>query len=192
MFKSRNETLVKLAKKGFSFSDISRKYNISRERVRQICQRHDITSKNKPHLFIRRKYKCNYCGKVYVYRENGHGYLFCSQKCSRSYIGQFKIGVPRANRYATFSVYNKVKKSSEPKYSHRLIMEQNLGRKLLRSECVHHINGKTKDNRIENLTLMNVAEHAKTHAKKWIQTALKGIRPIYISSVYVKKYPLEK
>jgi len=46
---------------------------------------------------------------------------------------------------------------------HRWVMEQYLGRKLEPHEMVHHLNGDTTDNRIENLELTTWAEHTKTH-----------------------------
>jgi hypothetical protein len=48
-------------------------------------------------------------------------------------------------------------------YTHRIIMELNVGRKLTTSELVHHKNGNIKDNRIENLEIISRAEHAKLH-----------------------------
>lgn len=44
-------------------------------------------------------------------------------------------------------------------------MEKYLGRKLRKNEIVHHINKNKRDNRIENLQLMTLAEHTSLHMK---------------------------
>lgn len=49
---------------------------------------------------------------------------------------------------------------------HRLVMEAHIGRILLPTEVVHHINGITHDNRIENLMLFsNQTDHVKYQKK---------------------------
>lgn len=42
---------------------------------------------------------------------------------------------------------------------HRWIIENNIGRKLLKHEDVHHINGIKTDNRLENLQVLTHSEH---------------------------------
>lgn len=48
---------------------------------------------------------------------------------------------------------------------HRLVMEQSLGRKLLPTEIVHHINHNPLDNRIENLQVVSRSEHNDLHGR---------------------------
>lgn len=47
---------------------------------------------------------------------------------------------------------------------HRLLIENYLGRQLESNEIVHHINHDKKDNRIENLEVMDKIAHLKYHS----------------------------
>lgn len=52
---------------------------------------------------------------------------------------------------------------------HRLVMEKHIGRYLTRKEVVHHINGNSEDNRLDNLMLFPTSEaHLNYHReRKW-------------------------
>lgn len=59
---------------------------------------------------------------------------------------------------------------------HRYIMEQHLGRKLLTSEIVHHIDGDGLNNDLSNLELMSQSDHRREHSGPFNWDLAEGIR----------------
>ena len=131
--------------------------------------------------------KCPICNKTLISKRKTDVRTFCSYKCknisqigkkqsvesnikrseslsgqknhrwsggiyhhSRGYILHLKKGHPFADKYGYVM-------------AHRLIMEERIGRYLLKGEVVHHINGIKDDNRFENLKLMTLPEHTRLH-----------------------------
>lgn len=67
--------------------------------------------------------------------------------------------------------YKRIKlKGKLTRDEHRLVMESIIGRRLMYNEVIHHINGKPKDNRPENLQIMTRQEHGKLHGKQVVFT----------------------
>jgi len=74
-------------------------------------------------------------------------------------------------------------------YSHtsRVVAEKTLGRRLIRSEVVHHIDGDVKNDSSSNLLICTNSYHRKLHAR--IDAARKyGGPEIAWPDIYVKKY----
>lgn len=103
---------------------------------------------------------CLFCKKQFKkYPDNKAVRKYCSMSCYNKI--RFK-NLPNYEYPKKDKKNYKMKKiNGKQIYYHRWIMEQHLGRKLTRSEVVHHINGDPHDNRIENLMILSQSDHMK-------------------------------
>lgn len=108
-------------------------------------------------------YICEWCSTA-IFDTPSSKRRFCSSKCKS--IKQFqdpsKHGRWKGGSRETLG-YKEIKVGRKYIKEHRMIAEKALGRKLLHSEIVHHINFDKKDNRIDNLIVMNRIWHNKIH-----------------------------
>jgi len=118
---------------------------------------------------------CLQCQKEF--RPKRKEQVYCSRSCASVTKGSMRKGQktgPRKgwkykeqiDKDGYVRVYGKLHPYSEGRLmipKHVILMELKIGRRLLPTECVHHINGVRTDNQIENLQLMTKSEHSKLH-----------------------------
>jgi hypothetical protein len=123
--------------------------------------------------------KCDICGKI-IKQKGSHGLKnrnhFCSRICQFEFqktLRGDKTSNWKGGRLTSHqSKYIRIYKPDHPYcdslgyvYEHRLVMEQFLGRYLEPAEVIHHIDGDTTNNNIENLMLFSgTGSHLKYHA----------------------------
>jgi hypothetical protein len=107
---------------------------------------------------------CEYCGKEKeLYPSDAKRFRFCSRKCQGHYTRDLTTR-PLGSFYIDHYGYKRVKYAEGWIKEHRKVMSEHLGRHLEVWEHVHHINENKLDNRIENLELTTMSEHAKLHS----------------------------
>jgi HNH endonuclease len=111
---------------------------------------------------------CKNCGNQFeAGSEKKKKGMICSRKCYNEWIGKHgrTHRAPMGHVKMDIKGGRKYVKVSEGKYQleHRAVVESHLGRKLLSSEVVHHINGNHSDNRVENLLVTSQSNHMKIH-----------------------------
>lgn len=104
--------------------------------------------------------KCPTCGKNFEGKNSeikrAKNTIHCSKKCA---------GLEKKEKTMTTDGYWQISigKGKHIKI-HRWLMEQKIGRKLLSTEIVHHINFNKLDNRIKNLMILTRSEHNNIHS----------------------------
>ena len=83
-----------------------------------------------------------------------------------SKLKRYPIGSTRVHDTGKIKyILIKVSDRGRWKYIHRHLIEKKIGRKLLSYECVHHKDGDTFNNDINNLELLTNSEHIRKHNK---------------------------
>jgi len=142
-----------------STTDISKKLNIPLSRVRKLLIDSGIELRSRadgirlaaPKLGLHCK------GKTRLFSEETR------EKLSIAKLNNPKTKGTRitSQGYVEFTIGE-----NKGRREHVVIMERNLGRRLTDNECVHHLNHVKDDNRIKNLMLMTISDHAALHAKE--------------------------
>lgn len=102
--------------------------------------------------------KCIECGaSFYCIQSRVNTAKYCSISCGLKGKNNWRW----KNGTLNWAGYKLIMVDGKQVREHRYIFEQHIGRKLMKAEEIHHINGIKTDNRIENLVVLDKSSHAK-------------------------------
>lgn len=108
--------------------------------------------------------KCLNCKKLFNPKDTRND--FCSPKCYQEYAKT--TGCRKRTGFWMENGYKVIQINGKPVKEHRYIAELKIGRKLKRTEIVHHIDGNKTNNDPNNLEIMTAREHSSLHRNKEI------------------------
>jgi|ERR1035438_3715743 hypothetical protein len=113
---------------------------------------------------------CAACSKMFVPDRNKPGPRYCSKKCiwKATKGPEFNARIAKASAAKRGDIQRgrgegKAYRKRDGRHEHRIVAEQKLGRKLLRSEVVHHKDGDKLNNAPDNLIVMRQGKHMQEH-----------------------------
>jgi hypothetical protein len=141
-----------MCEEGCSLSEIGRTVGTKNEEVKKFLRRNGV-AKEFPTYAVGERH---YAWKGRLVDKNGYVLIHCK-------------GHPNARKHTHYV------------FEHRLVVEESLGRYLLPTEVVHHINGVRDDNRLENLQVFqsnadHLAVDLKGRCPKWTPEGKERIR----------------
>lgn len=133
--------------------------------------------------------KCSVCGKIklkLLSTIKKHNRNYCSEECRSKAIKSFYSGEDHMSYTSGKYIHDGYVHIKKPGHhradlngyvpEHILVAEEKTGRKIKKTEHVHHDNENRSDNSPENLIVMTVSEHRRLHA---IKTKFYELSPMY-------------
>jgi endogenous inhibitor of DNA gyrase (YacG/DUF329 family) len=109
-------------------------------------------------------FPCETCGKEFYISPQQLNKRFCSRKCLHESRRLKGAGYSYVRQDGYIAVYYPNHPDASARgliLEHRLVAEEKYGRRILRTEHVHHLNGVRDDNRPENIELIDPGDHAR-------------------------------